>query len=153
MQQCLLVDRQAHEGAAGKALPAGLVAGRHGRDHGNAGLDKGSDLLDKPAAGGFELSRTAGSVKVEVLNGAGRVVDTLDLGTQDAGRHGFAWRAASLPDGAYSFRVVAAQGTQVVPASPLMRDRVEAVRTTGNTLTLETASSGLVAWRDVQGFN
>jgi hypothetical protein len=34
-----------------------------------------------------------------------------------------------------------------------MRDRVEAVRTTGNTLTLETAASGLVAWRDVQGFN
>jgi flagellar basal-body rod modification protein FlgD len=105
------------------------------------------------AAGGFELSRTAGSVKVEVLNGAGRVVDTLDLGTQDAGRQGFTWRAASQPDGAYSFRVVATQGTQVVPASPLMRDRVDAVRTTGNTLTLETAASGLVAWRDVQGFN
>jgi hypothetical protein len=40
-----------------------------------------------------------------------------------------------------------------VAATPLMRDRVEAVRTVGNTLTLETAGSGLVAWRDVQAFN
>jgi flagellar basal-body rod modification protein FlgD len=105
------------------------------------------------AEGGFELAGTAGSVKVEVLNGAGRVVDTLDLGAQDAGRHGFTWRAASMPEGLYSFRVVAAQGAQAVSATPLMRDRVEAVRTSGNTLTLETAAGGLVAWRDVQGFN
>jgi flagellar basal-body rod modification protein FlgD len=94
------------------------------------------------AVGGFELAGAAGSVKVEVLNGAGRVVDTLNLGIKDAGRHP-----------AYSFRVVAAQGTQAVTATPLMRDHVEAVRTTGNALTLETAASGLVAWRDVQGFN
>jgi flagellar basal-body rod modification protein FlgD len=105
------------------------------------------------AVGGFELAGAAGSVKVEVLNGAGRVVDTLNLGIKDAGRHPFNWRPTSLADGAYSFRVVAAQGTQAVTATPLMRDHVEAVRTTGNALTLETAASGLVAWRDVQGFN
>ncbi len=105
------------------------------------------------ATGGFELAGTAGSVKVEVLNGAGRVVETLDLGAQDAGRHAFAWKPTAQPDGPYTFRVVAAQGTQAVAASPLMRDRVEAVRTTGGTLTLETASGHLVAWRDVQGIN
>jgi flagellar basal-body rod modification protein FlgD len=105
------------------------------------------------AVGGGGLAGAAGSVKVEVLNGAGRVVDTLNLGIKDAGRHPFNWRPTSLADGAYSFRVVAAQGTQAVTATPLMRDHVEAVRTTGNALTLETAASGLVAWRDVQGFN
>jgi flagellar basal-body rod modification protein FlgD len=105
------------------------------------------------ASGAFDLAGTAGSVKVEVLNGAGRVVGTVDMGTQDAGRHAFSWNAGSLPDGAYSFRVQAAQGTAAVAATPLMRDRVEAVRTVGNTLTLETASSGLVPWRDVQAFN
>jgi flagellar basal-body rod modification protein FlgD len=105
------------------------------------------------AEGAFELAGTAGAVKVEVLNGAKRVVGTIDMGAQDAGRHAFNWSAAGQPDGNYTFRVVAAQGTATVPATPLMRDRVEAVRTTGNTLTLETASSGLVAWRDVQAFN
>jgi flagellar basal-body rod modification protein FlgD len=105
------------------------------------------------AEGSFELSGTAGAVKVEVLNGAGRVVGTVDMGTQDAGRHAFSWSAGSLPDGAYTFRVAATQGTATVATTPLMRDRVEAVRTTGNTLTLETASGGLVAWRDVQAFN
>jgi flagellar basal-body rod modification protein FlgD len=105
------------------------------------------------AEGSFELAGTAGSVKVEVLNGAGRVVGTVDLGTQDAGRHAFAWNPGAAADGNYTFRVLAAQGTAAVAATPLMRDRVEAVRTVGNTLTLETAGSGLFAWRDVQAFN
>ena len=105
------------------------------------------------ATGAFDLAGTAGAVKVEVLNGAGRVVGNIDLGAQNAGRHAFTWTAASMPDGTYSYRVVAAQGTTAVAATPLMRDRVEAVRTAGNTLTLETARGGLVAWRDVQSFN
>jgi flagellar basal-body rod modification protein FlgD len=105
------------------------------------------------AEGGFELAGTAGAVKVEVLNGAGRVVGSVDMGAQDSGRHAFSWNAGSQPDGAYTFRVVASQGTTAVGSTPLMRDRVDAVRTTGNTLMLETASGGLVAWRDVQAFN
>jgi flagellar basal-body rod modification protein FlgD len=131
-----------------QALSGASLVGREITVRGNQ-----LQLAGGRADAGFELAGTAGSVKVEVLNGAGRVVDTIDLGTQDAGRHAFTWRAASLPDGPYGFRVVAAQGTTAVPATPLMRDRVEAVRTTGNTLTLETAASGLVAWRDVQGFH
>ena len=34
-----------------------------------------------------------------------------------------------------------------------MRDHVEAVRTSGGTLMLETTASGLVPWRDVQALN
>lgn len=105
------------------------------------------------ASGSFDLAGTAGAVRVEVLNGAGRVVGTVDMGAQDTGRHDFSWNAGTAPDGNYTFRVVAAQGATVVPTTPLMRDRVEAVRTVGNTLTLETASGSLVPWRDVQAFN
>ncbi len=111
------------------------------------------ELRGGRAEGAFDLAGTAGTVKVEVLNGAGRVVGSVDMGTQDAGRHAFEWNAAGVPDGRYGFRVVAAQGTTAVAATPLMRDRVEAVRTVGNALTLETAGNGLVAWRDVQAFN
>ena len=105
------------------------------------------------AAGGFVLDGTASRVVVEVLNGSGRVVDTLDLGTLEAGTHGFNWAAGSQPDGDYRFRVSATQGTVAVSSTPLMRDHVEAVRTSGGTLMLETTSSGLVPWRDVQALN
>jgi len=41
--------------------------------------------------GGFELASAADSVTVEILNAGGRVIDTVDLGAQGGGRHGFAW--------------------------------------------------------------
>lgn len=105
-------------------------------------------------AGGFDLGATADRVKVEILSPAGRVVETLEMGAQAAGRHDFDWVAAGLPDGApYGFRVTATKGAAVVPTTPLMRDRVEAVRTNGNTLTLETRNNGSVAYADVKAFN
>ena len=104
--------------------------------------------------GGFDLAGTADGVKVEILSPAGRVVDTLDLGAQSAGRHGFDWNAGNLPDGApYRFRVVATTGALAVASTPLMRDRVEAVSTGGSGLMLETQNNGQVAYRDVKAFN
>ena len=111
-------------------------------------------VVDDRGVGGFELQGTADRVKVEILAPSGRVVDTLDLGAQDAGRHGFDWPAPALPDGAsYTFRVVASAGAASVAATPLMRDRVEAVSTVGDKLMLETRESGSVAYRDVRAFN
>ena len=91
--------------------------------------------------GGFELSAPADRVKVEILAPAGHVVDTLDLGAQGAGGHGFSWAApATCPTTRPTrFRVVATAGAIAVPATPLMRDRVEAVSTVGDRLMLETA--------------
>jgi len=104
--------------------------------------------------GGFDLSATADRVKVEILSPAGRVVDTLDLGAQSAGRHSFDWSASNLPDGAaFRFRVAATAGALAVPSTPLMRDRVEAVNTNGTSLILETQNNGLVAYGDIKAFN
>jgi flagellar basal-body rod modification protein FlgD len=110
------------------------------------------------AAGGFTLAGTAGSVKVEVLNPAGRVVDTIDLGAQNSGRHAFEWKPTNVPDtaasgAAHTFRVTAAQGGAAVNSTPLMRDRVQAIHTSGTSLMLETAFNGTVAYRDVQAVN
>ena len=106
------------------------------------------------AVGGFDLVGTADRVKVEVLSPAGRVVDTIELNAQSAGRHGFEWSAPNLPDGApYRFRVAATSGAATVGSTPLMRDRVEAVNTDGSSLMLETQNNGTVAWRDVKAFN
>jgi flagellar basal-body rod modification protein FlgD len=103
----------------------------------------------------FDLSGAADSVKVEVLNGAGRVVDTLDLGAETSGRHAFEWTA---PEGladttGLRFRVVATRGTQTVTATPLMRDAVQSVSTSGSTLTLQLAGGGSVAYSDVKAFS
>ena len=111
-------------------------------------------LTDGRGVGGFELSSTADKVKVEVLSPAGRVVDTLDLGTQGVGRHSFNWASSEQPDGSgYKFRVVATKGTVALDSTALMRDRVQAVQTTATGLLLETTHNGLVAYSDVKGFN
>jgi flagellar basal-body rod modification protein FlgD len=104
--------------------------------------------------GGLELTSTASDVKVEVLSPAGRVVDTLDLGSLKAGRHSFNWPAGDTADGApYRFKVVASNGSSVVPTTPLMRDRVQAVSTSGTGLVIGTQYSGNVAYSDVKAFN
>ena len=111
-------------------------------------------VTDGSGAGGFELTGSADRVKVEVLAPSGHVVDTLELGAQGAGRHGFGWAAPTLPDGApYRFRVSATVGAAVVPSTPLMRDRVVAVSTAGDRLNLETQYSGSVGYADVKAFN
>jgi flagellar basal-body rod modification protein FlgD len=63
-------------------------------------------IQDGVGAGGVELAGTAESVKVEILSPGGQVVDTIDMGTQAAGRHGFTWDASKLTDTeGYRFRV------------------------------------------------
>jgi flagellar basal-body rod modification protein FlgD len=111
-------------------------------------------LAGGQAVAGFELGSTADHVKIEVLSPAGRVVDTLDLGSQPAGTHSFNWNGNGQPDGTgYRFRVVATNGATALPATALMRDRVEGVQTVGNSLLLQTTHSGPVAYSDVKGFN
>jgi flagellar basal-body rod modification protein FlgD len=101
--------------------------------------------------GGFDLAGPADRVKVEILDASGRVADTLQLGALASGRHDFAWPSASA--GSYTFRVSANSGTLAVPTTALMRDRVEAVSTSGEQLTLELARSGSVPYTAVKAFN
>ena len=105
--------------------------------------------------GGFELASPADTVKVEILNRAGMVIDTVDLGAQGAGRQGFAWVPKEGVDPLLGerFRVVAKAGTVAVGMTPLMRDRVDAVSTGGDTLTLELRESGSVPYGQIKAFN
>jgi len=105
--------------------------------------------------GGFELASAADRVQVEVLNAGGRVIDTIELGAQGSGRNGFEW---TPPEGVEAslgtrFRVIAKSGAATVTATPLMRDRVDAVVAGGDTLTLELRNSGSVAYSDIRAFN
>lgn len=104
--------------------------------------------------GGFELTGAADSVRVEILNGAGRVIDTIDLGAQGSGRHGFEWlpKEGTDPASGERFRVVAKNGSTALSATPLARDRVDAV-STGDKLTLELRRAGSVGYGDIKAFN
>jgi flagellar basal-body rod modification protein FlgD len=106
---------------------------------------------------GFELAGTADRIKVEVLSPAGRVVDTLELGTLERGRHGFEWDASKAPVLApgqdYRFKLTATLGNVPVTSAPLMRDRIESVTTGPQGLVLQTQRSGDIAQGDVLAFN
>jgi flagellar basal-body rod modification protein FlgD len=115
----------------------------------------GDKLVANDTQGGFELAGPADSVKVEVLNAAGRVIDTIDLGAQSGGQHGFEWTPPQGVDASLGerFRMVAKSGAAAVSFTPLMRDRVDAVLTSGDTLTLELRNSGSVPYTQIRAFN
>jgi len=112
------------------------------------------DIADGIGQGGFQLDTAADAVKVEVLSGAGQVIETLDLGAQTDGMHGFDWKSgAATADQGITFRVTATRGGVASAATPLMRDKVDAVSTSGNTLNLELANSGTVSYASIKAFN
>lgn len=101
--------------------------------------------------GAFNLAGPADSVKVEVLNPAGKVVGTVDLGAQGAGRQSFRWapEGGVSDDAQYTFRVTALSGTKAVASTALMRDHVESVGIDNNSLTLVLSRLGDTAYSKV----
>jgi flagellar basal-body rod modification protein FlgD len=99
----------------------------------------------------YQLDTAADRVKIEVLSPAGTVVDTLGDGAQTIGRHEFTWPgAAALADPTgYRFRVTASSGSTTLSTTALTRDRVDAVNTTGSTLTLELVKAGSVPYSSI----
>jgi flagellar basal-body rod modification protein FlgD len=111
-------------------------------------------IEDGKAEGGFELKSAADNVKVEVLGPGGHVLDTLNLGAQKAGIGSFTWNAGTNATATgVTFRLTANSGATKLESTALMRDKVEAINTAGDSLTLELASSGKVAYSDVRSVN
>jgi flagellar basal-body rod modification protein FlgD len=75
-------------------------------------------------AGGFGLPKAAETVTVSIIDSAGQVVRTLDLGSQAAGSKTFQWDGQDIngrrsPNGKYRFQVTAtdAAGAAVTPTT------------------------------------
>ncbi len=113
--------------------------------------------IDATAAvgqGGFELTGAADAVKVEILAPSGAVMQTINLGAESAGVHSFDWPSGTATSASgLTFRVSATSGGVTAPATALMRDRVDAVSTAGNSFTLELQNSGTVPYSSVKAFN
>ncbi len=111
-------------------------------------------VQDGIGRGGFELGAPAESVRVEVLNSGGNVVATLEQGAQKAGTSFFEWKPPSGVDTAgLTFKVTAQSGSTAIQSTALMRDRVDAVRTGGDQLTLDLRNSGSVPYTGIKAFN
>jgi flagellar basal-body rod modification protein FlgD len=75
-------------------------------------------------------------------------VDTISMGARTAGRQEFTWANTNqvADPSSYRFRVTATNQATTLATTTLMRDRVDAVNTSGNSLTLELERSGRVAY-------
>ncbi len=112
------------------------------------------DIADSVGQGGFELTSAADAVKVEVMSPAGRVLDTLNLGAQSSGMHSFDWATTAYDNNNnLTFRVTATSGATPLTSTALMRDKVNAVSTSGDALMLELERAGTVAYSTVKAIN
>ena len=104
--------------------------------------------------GGFELSGPADAVKVDVLSPSGQVIDSMALGAIGSGSHSFNWPAGDATnDSGLRFRVTATNGSVSSNPTPLMRDRVNAINTSGSVLNLELQNAGSVPYSSVRALN
>ena len=104
-------------------------------------------LANGQGVAGVALDSAADTVKVQVLDDAGKVVRTIDLGPQSAGQVGFSWdgtnnNGQAVADGNYTFNVTASsQGTQI-GATPLAVNTVSSVSLNSGAVTVNTTNAG-----------
>jgi len=68
--------------------------------------------------------------------------------------HSFDWPSGSATAASgLTFRVTATTGGVSTPVTALMRDRVDAVSTSGTTFNLELENSGTVPYTAIKAFN
>jgi len=118
-------------------------------------LSEGNTLgtpVDKVSTAAFDLSGTAADVKVNITTAAGTVVDTVNLGALDAGRHYFAWDSSKYTGdvSALQFKVASTNGTANVANTTLSPKMVVATSTTDNALTLELENGESLAYTKVK---
>ena len=134
-----------------QAMQGASLVGHDGIVAGNK-LD--IDAATGVGQGGFEIQTPADAVKVEILAPSGAVLQTLNLGAQGAGMHSFDWPAGTATDSSgLTFRVTATAGGVAIASTALMRDRVDAVTTNGNSFNLELEKSGSTPYASVKALN
>jgi flagellar basal-body rod modification protein FlgD len=106
------------------------------------------------AAGAYELSGAASKVSIEIKNASGKVIDTVQAGTQSSGQHGFSW---TPPEGTelkgMTFNVKATSGATAIGSTNLMNDMVDAVRTDATGLTVHLRNNGDTPYSKVKALS
>lgn len=87
---------------------------------GHAVVINSSEVQVKGGSGGvvsYDLEADAANVSLQLLDGAGEVRETIELGSQKAGKHTAEIQGAGLPSGSYNAQIVAlsSSGTLMQP--------------------------------------
>lgn len=112
-------------------------------------------LTSGSAAFGVSMATSAGDVQVSVQNSAGQTVDTIDLGSQQAGVIPMAWdgktsTGATAPDGTYTFTVTATTGGKTTDsATPLSYGTVQSVSSGASGVNLNLANGASIGLSSV----
>ncbi|MCW7540513.1 flagellar hook assembly protein FlgD [Aquabacterium sp. A7-Y] len=131
----------------GQAMQAASLIGRDVLIEGNT-----MAIADDEGRAAFELAGKASRVTVEVTDAAGQVIDTVELGAMNAGRHHFLWAPEDGTDQtAVRFKVSASSGGSAVPATSYSRETVGAVSTTAQGVELDLTNGTTVAYGKVAG--
>ena len=124
---------------------------------GHGVLMEGNQLMadaDGQAVGAYELSGSASSVAIEIKSAAGKVIDTVQAGSQASGQHGFSWEP---PEGVdltgMTFNIKATSGATAIGSTNLMSDMVDAVRSDATGLTLHLRNNGDTPYSKVKALS
>ncbi len=103
------------------------------------------------ASGAIDLVANAESVKVDIVTAGGQIVDTLNLGALDAGRHSFDWDASSYQGtGDVGFKVTATLGGKAVENTALTQARVVSVSSESGAMKVQLQDRAAVAYSSVK---
>lgn len=123
--------------------------------HGVLTAGNSMTLTSGTANFGVNLSTSAGDVQVSIQNVEGQTVDTIDLGSQQAGVIPLSWdgktsSGTTAPDGQYTFKVTSTTGGKTTDsATGLSYGAVQSVSTGASGVTLNLANIGAVSLSDV----
>jgi flagellar basal-body rod modification protein FlgD len=121
------------------------------RDSTKEGAEEGEKETIRFASGAIDLAGNADKVKVEILSPSGVVIDTIDAGSLDAGRHYFTWDATDYTgSGAPSFRVVAERSGSAVEATSYARHYVQSVGMSKGSMSIELIGADPIAYSAIK---
>ena len=103
------------------------------------------------AAGAIDIDGRANSVKIDILSVGGKVIETIDLGQLERGRHHFEWDASKHPGVvSASYRVTASNGGKPMAATPLVKDRVDSVSSENGSMHMQLQRLGSFGYSSVK---
>ncbi len=104
---------------------------------------------------GMDLSQDADNVKINIQDGSGNIIRTLDLGQQAAGIQKFVWDGStdnglSAIEGNYSFDIKASNNNTPVSATALATGNVGNVSMSGGVVKANVSPWGQIALSDIR---
>lgn len=103
------------------------------------------------ATGAIDLPSNADKVSIEIRSPGGQLLDTMNLGAIQAGRHDFQWDASNYTGaGNPSFKVTATNGGKPVATTPLVRDTIVSVSNNGAGMSVQLKGRNPVAYEAIQ---